>query len=249
MRANCGGAQKETPPPGVGSCAQCLGPLRNHAIGGFCSHECEVAHKARGGDLIRRCDLQELHRIFEEQDRKFPMLIAELLASLLAGLRAAGGASPAWQHAAALVHAVIPQEGMPQVEEEHRALLAAFAATGVTDLATLQLLLPLPRYTQLLGAAQLNAFELRTGRGLLLSCLLPSEASCFNHHCDPNTIVSCGETHDVAFVTGRDVQAGEELCISYVDLGLSVEERQRIFQYKYAFTCDCPRCVAEGQSS
>ena len=51
-----------------------------------------------------------------------------------------------------------------------------------------------------------------------------------------------GQTHEVSFVTARDIGPGEELCISYAALDLPYEERQRIFQYKYAFTCECPRC-------
>ena len=64
-----------------------------------------------------------------------------------------------------------------QVEEEHRALVTAFVAAGISDDSSLKLLLPLSRYTQLLGAAQLNAFELHTTRGHTISCLLPSSAS------------------------------------------------------------------------
>lgn len=45
------------------------------------------------------------------------------------------------------------------------------------------------RYTRLLGAAQLNAFELHTSTGIAISCLLPPLPSCFNHSCAPNVRV------------------------------------------------------------
>ena len=173
----------------VAACEHCLGPLVSESP--FCSTDCASEHLARGGDLFLRCDLRPLHSIHEEQGRKFPLLVAQLVASLLAGLREAGVPPLDWQHALALCHAVIPPEGMPQVEEEHKALLAAFVTAGVSDDRTLELLLPLSRYTQLLGAAQLNAFELHTSRGQVISCLLPSIASCFNHSCEPNMLVSC----------------------------------------------------------
>ena len=137
---------------------------------------------------------------------------------------------------------------MAQVDAEHRLLLTAFAKAGVSDLSSLQLLVPLPRYTQLLGAAQLNAFELRTQRDQVIACLLPSSASCFNHSCNPNTLVSCRDTHMVSFVTAREIGEGEELTISYVSLDLPYEERQQLFQYKYAFTCTCEVCNRQSQS-
>jgi hypothetical protein len=173
----------------LAACQHCLGPV----VGGstFCCAECASAHLARGGDLLQRCDLRPLHTIHEVQGRKFPLLVAQLVASLLAGLRETGAPPLDWQHALALCHAVIPPEGMPQVQEEYHALVAAFVAAGVSDERTLELLLPLSRYTQLLGAAQLNAFELHTARGQVISCLLPSIASCFNHSCEPNMLVSC----------------------------------------------------------
>ena len=87
----------------------------------------------------------------------------------------------------------------------------------------------------LLGAAQLNAFELTTSRGLVLSCLLPGVASMFNHDCDPSVHVACDTTHEVAFVAARDMQAGDELCISYVDTELPFEERRRALQQQYGF--------------
>ena len=100
-----------------------------------------------------------------------------------------------------------------------------------------------------LGAAQLNAFELRMSHGLLVSCLLPCEASFFNHSCDPNALISVGETHAVSFVAAREIAAGEEVCISYVATDLPHAERQHIFRHKYGFECACPVCRAGADAA
>ena len=65
--------------------------------------------------------------------------------------------------------------------------------------------------------------------GATVSALLPGLASCFNHSCEPNVLISCGETARVAFVTGaEDVPAGHELCISYCDVELDRKERREL---------------------
>ena len=113
------------------------------------------------------------------------LLVAQVLSQLLSGLKATGKPPDAWHDAMTLCHATLEPEAMPQVEAEHALLRDAFADAGIANAATLDLLLPLPRYAQLLGAAQLNAFELQMSHGLVVSCLLPCEASFFNHSCQP----------------------------------------------------------------
>lgn len=106
------------------TCRHCLAPLESPSGREFCSQTCALEHQACGGDLLDRCDLSELQSIHAEQGRKFPLLVAQLLAALLAGLRDTGTPPLAWQHALALCHAVLPPEASSQV----RAWLS-FAAT------------------------------------------------------------------------------------------------------------------------
>ena len=149
----------------------------------------------------------------------------------------------------ALCFTDLPEEAAPVLAEEYAALTSAFVDAGVTTRASLDLLLPLATYERLLGAAQLNAFELRMSHGLLVSCLLPCEASFFNHSCDPNALISVGETHAVSFVAAREIAAGEEVCISYVATDLPHAERQHIFRHKYGFECACPVCRAGADAA
>jgi hypothetical protein len=56
------------------------------------------------------------------------------------------------------------------------------------------------------------------------AALLPV-ANCMNHSCDPNVISSSSHNnHTASFVALRPIEAGEELCISYVNDELSWEE-------------------------
>ena len=114
------------------SCAHCLGPLPRGSppTERFCCAACSSDHLARGGGLLQRCDLRALHTIQEEQGRKFPLLCAQLVASLLAGLQAKGTPSLDWQHALALCHAVIPPEGMPQVRGRSQPTRLRFTPTS-----------------------------------------------------------------------------------------------------------------------
>ena len=166
-------------PEGVQYCRHCLRPTQQR----YCCPAC--ADASTGWHFLERVDLSGLEAIHREQQRKFPLLVAQVLSQLLSGLKATGKPPDAWHDAMTLCHATLEPEAMPQVEAEHALLRDAFADAGIANAATLDLLLPLPRYAQLLGAAQLNAFELQMSHGLVVSCLLPCEASFFNHSCQP----------------------------------------------------------------
>jgi len=78
------------------------------------------------------------------------------------------------------------------------------------------------------------------------SAMYPS-ASYFNHSCDPN-VEKVREGRVVRFVTSRDVQEGEELCISYGHTERELEERRKVLKEWWGFDCDCSRCTREQQS-
>ncbi|KIY72319.1 SET domain-containing protein [Cylindrobasidium torrendii FP15055 ss-10] len=66
-------------------------------------------------------------------------------------------------------------------------------------------------------------------------------ASLFNHDCTPN-IKKTRDGRALAFRTLRDVAAGEELCISYVEETDSWEKRQARLQEWWFFSCQCAKC-------
>ena len=225
-------------------CDHCLTPTAAEERHGArcCSQTCLDAFARRGGDLLQRVDLAPLRRLHETQDRKFPLLIAEMLAGLLAEIKHTKALPSSWEPLE-LCFAELHSEAALQVETEHAQLVGAFVDAGLANTQTLELFLPLARYRRLLGAAQLNAFELTLSHGAVVSALLPGLASCFNHSCEPNVLIMCGETHEVAFVTGEEPVAPEtELCISYIDLTMGRDERRELLLHKYGFECECARC-------
>jgi len=74
-----------------------------------------------------------------------------------------------------------------------------------------------------------------------------------NHSCDPNAEVRSQEFVDkyIDVVARRDIQAGEELTISYIGVGAGVgkkstSRRRRQLQAKYLFSCDCELCSTDS---
>ncbi|XP_041057446.1 SET and MYND domain-containing protein 5 isoform X2 [Carcharodon carcharias] len=74
--------------------------------------------------------------------------------------------------------------------------------------------------------------------------------SCCNHSCDPNAETSFPENNFLLHLTAlRDIKAGEEVCITYLDCcqrERSRHTRHRILRENYLFICSCPKCVAQA---
>ncbi|RYP04755.1 hypothetical protein DL765_010073 [Monosporascus sp. GIB2] len=65
-----------------------------------------------------------------------------------------------------------------------------------------------------------------------------------NHACDPNAYFQSSQPSLAARVIAfRDIEPGEELSLSYVDVGKTYEERQHALQ-RWGFTCTCAMCTA-----
>lgn len=69
-------------------------------------------------------------------------------------------------------------------------------------------------------------------------------ASRLNNSCDPNVLHDISSADGVLYcVAARDIEEGDELCISYVGAYLTHEARQMHFRTLWDFTCGCPRCL------
>ena len=75
------------------------------------------------------------------------------------------------------------------------------------------------------------------------SAMYPS-ASYFNHSCEPN-IAKVRRGRVVSFVTSREIQPEEELCISYGHTERQVAERRQLLRDWWGFDCDCRKCIHE----
>jgi SET domain-containing protein len=74
---------------------------------------------------------------------------------------------------------------------------------------------------------------------------LPLVGALLNHSCAFNTRVSPQKNLVTEWVADREIAAGEELTVSYVDSSLPVAERRSILKHGWGFDCNCPKCLKE----
>jgi tetratricopeptide (TPR) repeat protein len=76
-----------------------------------------------------------------------------------------------------------------------------------------------------------------SGTGLFLI------ANSTNHSCDPNLVAtSATNNYMVTMIALKDIKAGEELTISYIDKDMDYRDRQAKLKEMYLFDCACDRC-------
>ena len=68
-------------------------------------------------------------------------------------------------------------------------------------------------------------------------------AAALNHSCAPNCVLTYGEGAGIRVRTTSGVKRGDELTHAYVNLAAPTRTRRAELHAKYAFTCDCSRCV------
>jgi len=106
------------------------------------------------------------------------------------------------------------------------------------------------RFSDYLGCLELNQFEI---------CIDPDDEPCgagvfsmccsANHDCSPNAeVVFTSKTNQATLRALRDIQPNEEICISYVETELTLDERRAELR-DYGFVCACNRCQTEERWS
>lgn len=104
-------------------------------------------------------------------------------------------------------------------------------------------------FSALLGIVRTNVFGLSgTLRGVYILC------SRFNHDCEPNCTYEFSESQSsddmktlaIKITTLKQIEAGDELTITYVPHTMGFEERQKTLAGKFGFECKCSRCVLEA---
>ncbi|KAF9456320.1 hypothetical protein BDZ94DRAFT_404956 [Collybia nuda] len=100
----------------------------------------------------------------------------------------------------------------------------------------------------ILGRDQGNVFGLwdmsTEGDSEMLGWSMYVSGSYFNHDCAPN-VRKVRNNRALCFFTTRDVEAGEELCINYIDIKDKVLERRAELASNWYFDCACRRCEGE----
>ncbi|KAF8628307.1 hypothetical protein AX17_006010 [Amanita inopinata Kibby_2008] len=70
------------------------------------------------------------------------------------------------------------------------------------------------------------------------------QGSYFNHDCNPN-VKKQRSNRAMAFFAMRDIEAGEELCTTYIDVNDPVLQRRKELKEEWYFDCACARCQKE----
>ena len=140
--------------------------------------------------------------------------------------------------ASALPFYLQQEPNLSAMEEVEHAGAASAAGGSGSAVSSLSLFAP---------ALHRNGFVV--GEGLMLSVLL---ASLTNHSCEPNVESRLGAdgggggAPELEFTALRDIAAGEQLLLSYVDCSLGFAARRERLTAGFGFHCACPRCVREA---
>ncbi|KAH7398348.1 hypothetical protein BKA66DRAFT_408109 [Pyrenochaeta sp. MPI-SDFR-AT-0127] len=101
--------------------------------------------------------------------------------------------------------------------------------------------------TDIENVMKTNAFACQLNDGIVgdgYMCLFPSVAR-INHACRPNAHARfIPRTMLMEIKAMRDIEAGEEISISYGKLELKYAERQRLYKDGWNFKCTCSSCTA-----
>ena len=84
--------------------------------------------------------------------------------------------------------------------------------------------------------------------GVEVGVALSASVAMFNHDCQPNATWGLDASGCLVVHATADVNAGEELCLSYVDPRLAAAVRRRFLRRHFFFECVCVACAAgEGR--
>lgn len=71
-------------------------------------------------------------------------------------------------------------------------------------------------------------------------------AALFNHSCSPNAVVVFPNgSKEMVVVAIANIEAGQEVLTSYVDVSLPRHMRQTDLKKQYGFDCDCTLCALD----
>ncbi|KAI9918730.1 hypothetical protein PsorP6_012028 [Peronosclerospora sorghi] len=95
---------------------------------------------------------------------------------------------------------------------------------------------------QLFGRVNCNAFSIANDlTNKTVGIGLYPDSALFNHDCEPNCAVSF-KGREMLIHAIKDVNVGQELTVSYIELLQSTTRRQKELRESYFFDCECTRC-------
>eukprot|EP01103_Thecamoeba_quadrilineata_P009955 TRINITY_DN2045_c0_g1_i2.p1 TRINITY_DN2045_c0_g1~~TRINITY_DN2045_c0_g1_i2.p1 ORF type:complete len:379 (+),score=61.44 TRINITY_DN2045_c0_g1_i2:535-1671(+) len=235
----------------------------------FCCQECEEKSESREGrfqgqneEPSKQAKTLSLLRDYCQQNNVWePALLARLYSSFLPQLRAAQaeGLTPE----VGLERATRPLRHLCRVQESSLNTMAeqqkaAFKkelslVTMVVYDPLLRPLLTLEKHVYFTTILKLNTFTIsvsdttsgvRKGEVNFVNGggLYPIAAFC-NHSCASNASWDFGKTNSLRLKAKEDIEAGQEITISYIDTkNLSTRERRERLRRAYLFECGCRLC-------
>ncbi|XP_057484750.1 histone-lysine N-methyltransferase ATXR4-like isoform X3 [Actinidia eriantha] len=149
-------------------------------------------------------------------------------------------------------------EEQSKMEKEFLLLRSVFKEAYVTD--EQMAFLTKQWYIGVLARIRINAFRIELAGGLYEDLLSSAAASVeaeaavgnsvymlpsfYNHDCDPNSHIVWIENADARVKALRDIEAGEELRICYIDASMDADARQTVLSEGFGFRCRCLRCLS-----
>ncbi|KAK7683554.1 hypothetical protein QCA50_013389 [Cerrena zonata] len=137
-----------------------------------------------------------------------------------------------------LAHSVVRYLGISSPTE-----LAPFGLSSAGDLVDL-----ISRFTT-------NTFTLTSPSLSPIGVCVSPTMALVNHSCDPNVVMVFPHASDAPTTTEplmhlvalREILPGEQVYVSYVDISVSREARQKELKDVYNFTCRCSACSNQGK--
>jgi len=136
------------------------------------------------------------------------------------------------------------------VDAHHEQLEVIAAELGLPGREQAEMLVPLALFARILAVLHMNVMSvfnepLTQTTSIPEASILPFLGSFFNHDCEPNAslIHPLDPDRCVWFEALREIDPGEEICITYVDQAMPQEEKQRHLEWAYGFRCTCQACL------
>ncbi|TMX04479.1 hypothetical protein EJD97_008589 [Solanum chilense] len=216
----------------------------------FCSDECRQQSKIFY-DTEKQADWSRFHEYCRTQGLKYPLLVKRLACTIISG-----AATP--ETLDILQPATLSSEMILLMEKAYQLLRSTFEDAGFTDEQIA--FLSKKWYIDVLARIRINSFRIELALGsyedILLSAAASVEAeaavgnaiymltSFYNHDCDPNAHILWIESVNAKLKALRDIEAGEELRICYIDASMDHDARRAILSEGFGFDCRCARCMS-----
>ncbi|CAN4075364.1 unnamed protein product [Withania somnifera] len=193
----------------------------------FCSDECRQQSKIFY-ETEKQADWSGFHEYCRTQGLKYPLLVKRLACMIISG-----AASP--ETLDILQPAMLSSEMILLVILSKRWYIDVLARIRINSF---RIELALGPYEDiLLSAAATVEAEATVGNAIYM---LPSF---YNHDCDPNAHILWIESVRAKLKALRDIEAGEELRICYIDASMNRDARNAILSEGFGFHCKCARCM------